>query len=237
MTAGTIRRRMLPLLGFAAGVRPVSAETVDLALTCDTTLAPVLRTAGAAYTAATSVRVFVFPTGPGLILPQLERDIQNDIVVTRVPTIEQAMQQNLIAHVSAPRWLNPLVIAGRDRASAFDRTLAVADPNPASVVDGAYVLTRLGVKPSRVLGAVDTDEVAFLIGKGMAQAGLLHMTDVRANGLEVIRPVPADIWPPEVYGACVTRLATRPNPQGLLGFLAAAPAGRLMADGGLEVQA
>jgi hypothetical protein len=107
----------------------------------------VLRTIGAAYRAVTSVRVFVFPTGPGLILPQLERDIQNDIVVARVPTIEQAMQQNLIAYVYAPRWLNPLVIAGRDRVSALDRTLAVADPNPASVVDGAYVLTRLGLKP------------------------------------------------------------------------------------------
>lgn len=236
MAGRAIRRRMLPLVALGVGARAVGAETVDLVLTCDTTLAPVLRKAGTAYTAATSVRVFVFPTGPGLIVPQLQRDIQNDIIVTRLPVIEQAQQQNLIAHVSAPRWRNPLVIAGRDRASAFDRTLAVTDPNPASVVDGPYVLARLGLKPSRVLGAVDTDEVAFMIGKGMAQAGLLHMTDVRANGLEIIRAVPADIWPPEVYGACVTRLAQRPNPEGFLAFLAAATTAQLLADSGLEVQ-
>jgi hypothetical protein len=37
------------------------------------------------------------------------------------------------------------------------------------------------------------------------------MTDVRADErLDVIRPLPADI-PPIVYGASVTRLASRPN--------------------------
>ena len=232
-----IRRRMLPLLGLAAGIRPAAADTVDLALTCDTTLASVLRRAGAAYTARTSVRVFVFPTGPGLILPQLQRDIQNDILVTRVTTLEQAMQQDLVAYASVSRWRNRLVIAGLDGASAFDQTLAIPDPNPASAIDGQYVLNRLGMKPARVLGAVDTDEVAFLIRQGMAQAGLLYMTDVRASGLAVINPVPVDVWAPEIYAACVTRLAQRPNPQRLLAFLAAGDSARLLADGGLEVQA
>ena len=44
------------------------ADTVGLALNCDTTLAPALRQAAAAYRARTGVRVFVFATGPGLIL-------------------------------------------------------------------------------------------------------------------------------------------------------------------------
>ena len=231
-----IRRRLLPLLALAAGITPAFADTVDLALTCDTTLAPVLRTTGAAYTARTSVRVFVFATGPGLILPQLERSIQNDIIVTRLPTIDQANQQDLIAYRSALRWRNELVLAGRDRAASLDQTLAATDPNPASVVDGPHVIAQLGLHPRRVLGAVDSDEVGFLIGRGLAQAGLLHMTDVRAHGLEVIRPVPPDIWPPEVYGACVTRLAHRPDPQGLIAFLATAAGARLLADGGLEVE-
>lgn len=237
MGGPTIRRRMLPLLGLAAATRPAIADTMDLALTCDTTLAPVLRKTGAAYTAATSVRIFVFPTGPGLIVPQLERDIQNDVVITRLPVIEQAMRQDLIAFFSNSRWRNRLVIAGRDRASAVDRTLAVTDPNPASAIDGPYVLGRLGLKPKRILGAVDTDEVAFLVGNGMAQAGLLYMTDVRARGLSVISPVPADVWPSEIHGACVTRLAQRPNPQRLLVFLAAAATTPLLLDGGLELQA
>ncbi len=85
------------------------------------------------------------------------------------------------------------------------------------------------------MGAVDSDEVAFLIANGSAQAGLLHMTDVRAHGLEVVQPVPRDVWAPVVYRACITRLADRPNPGGFLAFLATQAAVRLLSDGGLEV--
>jgi hypothetical protein len=237
MTGLATRRRTLPLLGLAVAMGSARADTADLAVTCDTTLATALREAGAAYTARTSVRIFVFPTGPGLILPQLERDIQNDILITRLPIIEQATQRGLIAHVSAERWRNPLVIAGARGASALDQTLAVTDPSPASDLDGPAVLARLGLKPNHVLGAVDTDEVAWLIANGMAQAGLLHMTDVRANGLDVIRPVPADIWSPAVYGACVTRLSQRPNPEGFIAFLATSGAAPRLAAAGLELQA
>jgi molybdate transport system substrate-binding protein len=233
----TIARRSLPLVALAAGIRRARADTVNLALTCDTTLAPVLRKVGTAYAAERSVRVFVFPTGPGLILPQLQRDIQNDLLVTHVSIIEQVMQQGLASHVSALRWRNPLVIAGPVSAAPLDQTLAITDPTPASVVNGPHLLTQLGLQPKRVLGAVDTDEVAFLIGKGMAQAGLLYMTDVRTNGFEVIRSVPASISPPEICGACVTRLAQRPNPEAFVAFLGSAIAARLLAEGGLEPEA
>ena len=44
MTAAIkIRRRALPLLALAAVSGPVLADTVDLSVTCDTTLAPALR--------------------------------------------------------------------------------------------------------------------------------------------------------------------------------------------------
>ncbi len=227
----------MPLLGLAAAIAPARADTVDLALTCDTTLAPILRRIGAAYTAQTSARIFVFPTGPGLILPQLERNIQNDILVSQSPVIEQATQQGLIAEIAAPSWRNSLVIAGRDSGSTFDQTLAATDPTPATDIDGPAVLSRLGLKPRRVLGAVDCDEVAFLIANGSAQAGLLHMTDVRAHGLAVIQPVPADVRAPVVYRACVTRLTDRPNPGGFLAFLTTQAAARVLSDSGLKVQA
>jgi hypothetical protein len=177
----------------------------------------------------------VFPTGPGLILPQLERNIQNDILVTQTPVLDQATQQGLIADVAAARWRNPLVIAALPGGSVLDQTLAVTDPTPAADIDGPAVLTRLGLKPRRVLGAVDSDEVAFLIANGSAQAGLLCMTDVRANGLEVIQTVPTDIFSPVVYRACITRLADRPNPGGFLAFLGTQAAVRVLSDGGLEV--
>jgi ABC-type molybdate transport system substrate-binding protein len=214
---------------------PARAEGAGLVVSCDTTLAPVLRAVGSAYRARSGVRVFVFPTGPGLILPQLVRDIQNDIVVTQVATLEQAAQAGVVASVAMGRtWRNALVIAGARGASATDRTFAASDPSPASDIDGPALLARLGLRPARVLGAVDTDEVAYLLITGAAQAGLLHRTDVRDRRLQVIRQVPNDIHPPVVYGASVTRLARRPHPEGFIAFLATSEASALLTEGGLE---
>ena len=131
--------------------------------------------------------MFIFATGPGLILPQLVRDIQNDIVVTQTAILEQAAQAGIIAVPVRAQWRNPLVIAGRAGASTTDGVFAVTDPSPASDIDGPVVLARLAIKPARTLGAVDTDEVASLLTTGAAQAGLLHMTDVRADARQHVR--------------------------------------------------
>lgn len=239
MTTG--RRRLLgglPLLAVAAATTPARAEPADLVVSCDPTLAPALRKVGAAYLSRSGVQVHVFPTGPGLILPQLLRDIQNDILVTQVAILEQAAQARVIASAPPGTWRNSLVIAGPHGVSAMDRTFAASDPSAASEIDGPALLARLGLQPARVLGAVDTDEVAFLLTSGAAQAGLLHLTDVRADQrLEVIRLVPADIYPPIVYGASVTRLARRPNPQDLVVFLATSEATALLTESGLETRA
>src|SRR5579883_1764562 len=187
---------------------------MDLALTCDTTLGPVLQQLADAYRARTSVRVSVFPTGPGLILPQLLRDIQNDILVTQTTILDQALRSNIIARAVAPQWRNPLVIAGRNGTpSRMDGSFAAPDPTPMSDIDGPALLRRLAISPPRTVGAVDTDEVAFLLQSGAAQAGLVHMTDVRANsGFTVIRSVDESLS----YAASVTRLANRPNPEGFV---------------------
>lgn len=232
-----LRRRWLlaglPLLAVAAA--PAHAETVDLALTCDTTLAPALRKVAAAYKERSGVHVFVFPTGPGLILPQLVREIQNDIVVTQTTIIDEAVQAGVIAEPVRAQWRNPLVIAGLQSTAAVDSTFAATDPSPASDIDGPALLARLGVKPRNTLGAVDTDEVAFLLTNRLAQAGLMHLTDVRADvRLVVIRRVPAEVQSPLLYTASVTRLAGRPNPQGFVAFLATKIATDLLAASGLE---
>ena len=79
-------------------------------------------------------------------------------------------------------------------------------------MDGPALLERLHIRPTRTLGAVDSDEVAYLLTIGAAQAGLLHSTDVQADvRLAVIRRVPADVQPPLQYAASVTRLARRPK--------------------------
>ena len=237
MTAAiTIRRRALPLLALAAISAPALADTVDLSVSCDTALAPALRKAAAAYRAQSSVRVFVFPTGPGLILPQLVRDIQNDIVVTQTAILDQAVQAGVVAAAVGAQWRNPLVIAGLQGQLALTGTFAAPDPTPASDIDGPAILARLDIKPAGTLGAVDTDEVAFLLTTGAAQAGVLHMTDVRANArLAVIRPVPADVHAPLLYAASVTRLARRPNPDGFVAFLATKDATDVLTAAGLEI--
>jgi Bacterial extracellular solute-binding protein len=227
---------MLSLGGVAAAA--ARAEVAVLSVACDTTLAPALRKVAAAYRVRAGVRVYVFPTGPGLILPQLIRDIQNDVVVTQVAIMQQVAQAGIIASADGGRrWRNPLVISGLVGATVTDGPFAVSDPSPASDIDGPAILMRLGLQPAHLMGAVDTDEVAFLLTTGAAQAGLLHMTDVRAApGLGVIRPLPADIAP-IVYGASVTRLASRPNPGGFVTYLGTPEATALLSESGLEVQA
>ncbi|HET7883417.1 MAG TPA: substrate-binding domain-containing protein [Acetobacteraceae bacterium] len=215
---------------------PARADTIDLSLTCDTTLAPAMRKAAAAYRARTGVQIYVFPTGPGLILPQLVRDIQNDIVVTQTPILDQAAQAGVIAEARHAQWRNPLVIAGLQAAAATDGVFAAADPSAASDMDGPALLERLHIRPTRTLGAVDADEVAYLLTVGAAQAGLLHSTDVHADArLAVIRHVPADVQPPLQYAASVTRLARRPNPAGFVDFLAGAEAAAILTAAGLEI--
>jgi ABC-type molybdate transport system substrate-binding protein len=235
MAAMSWPRRALPLLALAAIGAPAVAATTDLAVTCDTTLAPALRKAAAAYRSRSGVRVFVFATGPGLIVPQLVRNIQNDIVVTQTAILDQAVQAGVVATGVHPQWSNKLVVAGLHDTAPIDRIFAAADPSMASDIDGPTVLARLGIRPTLTMGAVDTDEVAFLLTTGMAQAGLLHVTDVRANdGLVVIRPVPADVQAPLLYAASVTRLAGRPDPEGFVAFLAGKDATDILAAAGLE---
>ena len=233
-----LRRSLLLGLPTFALAPSAHADAIGLSVACDTTLAPALRRAGAAYRQRTGARIYVFPTGPGLLLPQLERNIQNDILVSQIPILDQALQAKLIAALPGPpHWRNPLVIAGLPGA-AMDQTFAAPDPTPASDIDGPALLAKLGLKPARIIGAVDTDEVASLIDSGAAQAGLLHMTDVRADTrLTVLRVIPPDIQPLLTYAASVTRLASRPNPQAFIEFLATPEAKAVLTDAGLELQA
>jgi molybdate transport system substrate-binding protein len=217
------------------------ATTTDLAISCDTTLAPALKAVGAAYRARTGVRVNVFATGPGLVLPQLQREVQNDVVVTQDATLTQATRAGVIAQAAqAGPWRDRLVIAARHGGSplAADMPIAASDVSPASDVDGAAVLAAMGLRYSAMLGAIDCNGVAFLVTSGAAQAGLLHMTDVRADDrLVVLREVPDEVHPPIVYRAAVTTLSWRPNPAALIAFLASPDGGAVLMRNGLEMPA
>jgi len=234
------RRRLLQVLPVAAilgATARAAAATTDLALSCDTTLGPALRAAARVYANVTGVRVNVFPTPPGLIVPQLQRQVQNDIVMTQPATLAACVKANVVAP-DAPRgtWRNPLVVAVKRGAAPVLRVpTAASDPTPGSDMDGPAILARLGLEHSARFGAIDTNTVAALILSGIAQAGLLHMTDICAHSdLQVISTVPQDIHAPIAYSAAVTKLARRPDPARFVAFLLSPQATAVLAKSGLE---
>jgi molybdate transport system substrate-binding protein len=197
--------------------------------------------AAARFFQRANVRVRVFPTGPGLVLPQLAREIQNDLICTQKTVGEAAVQANLVDPGALHgAWRNRLVIAARRGIGpeAVKGRIAVSDATPASDMDGPAIVRALALGQSVVLGVIDTDEVLFLLHAGQAEAGLLHMTDVQANPeLEVLRVVPDYIAPALIYVIAVTKGARRPNPEAFVDFLMTPEGAELLQAQGLEAAA
>ena len=241
--------RAMPVLPMVAITRPANAATTDLVLNCDTALGPVMTAAAARFRERAGVRVVVFPTPPGLVLPQLSRQIQNDLICVRRPVGEAAVQAGLVAQDGLRGgWRNRLVIAARQEAThqgaahqgeagaALKGRIAVSDATPGSDMDGPAIVHALGLGQAGIAGVIDTDEVAFLLLRGEVEAGLLHMTDIRAHsGLAVLRAVPDEVAPPIDYAIAVTKLAARPNPGAFIDFILSAEGQTVMRARGLEV--
>src|SRR6185437_11099676 len=108
-----------PIVALAASASAVTSAradddftTTDLAVSCDDAAAPALRRAAMAYRKQSGVRVRLFPTAPNLLLPQLQRDIQNDIILTRVEVIDAAEKLGIVKPGGrVGPWRNRLVLA------------------------------------------------------------------------------------------------------------------------------
>ncbi|WP_428534919.1 substrate-binding domain-containing protein [Rhodopila sp.] len=214
----------------------IAAGTTDLAVSCDAAVAPAVRAAGAAFRRRSGVRIRVFPTPPGLLLPQIERQIQNDIIVTQTRTIDQANRQSLIQLGSQTEpWRNRLVIAAAKPSAGPDGSFVVPDPSFGSDLDGTAILRHLGPSPATLIGVIDTGAVAWTLANGAARQGLLHNTEVVADPrLQTILPVPDDAWPPILYAASITTLARRGNPGAFIAFLASPDGQTVLQQAGLE---
>lgn len=201
--------------------RPLAATITDLAVTCDTAATPAVNAAAEAYRRATGVRVRIFPTAPGLVLPQIEREIQNDIIITQLATIDAAEKEGLLKPGRrAGPWRNPLVTVATTQPGSLEGSFAVPDPSPASDIDGIAILQHLGVTPGKIVGVIDSNAVVWTLAHGGARQGLLHQTEVGDDDrLSVVAPVPDDAWPPIVYAAAVTTLARRGDPAAFIAFL------------------
>jgi len=224
------------LLATASASKAIAATTTDLAVSCDAAAAPALIAAAKAFRAKAGIRVRVFPTAPGLLLPQIEREIQNDIIVTRIAVIDQAEKEGLVAPgARTGPWRNRLITAAANDPAGSEGSFAVPDPSPASDIDGIAILQRLGAPPAKIVGVIDTAAVAWTLTNGGARQGLLHATEIAADDrLHAIAPVPDDIWPPILYQAVVTKLARRGDPAAFLAFLGSADGQAALHAAGLE---
>ena len=229
-------RWVLPLL-LLAFARPVSAQVPDVVVYGDPTLAHALRDAGALFTARTGAPVHVFSAPPALMLAQLSRQVQNDVLVTGTDWLDRAAQDGLIRPATRiGGWRDRLVIA-RPAAGGADRgVFALTDPTPDTTIQAASVLEALHLSPAHVQGALDSRGVAFLLRSGAADRGLLLLTEVRADPhLAEVRPVPQDAYRPIIYGAALSTLASSPNAQAFLDLLRTPEAARRLKADGLEM--
>ncbi len=226
---------LLPAMPMPGKTGTARAETTDLVVICDPPLAAPLGLAGAAFRARAGVHLRLFPTAPGLIVPQLAHDVQNDLIVTQLGVLDEAARAGLLAGARSGNWGNQVVVAELVGAAgpAGSGKFAVSELAGASGIEGAAIAARLGVATARILSAIDTPEVAFLLTSGVARTGLLYLTDVRGDPrLRVVYPV-AD-QPPAIYAAALSKHARRPNPAAFLDFLATAQARELLVTSGLE---
>lgn len=240
-----LRRRILTALAalpLTAAAPPTEAPApakgiTDLVLSCDLALGPAVVQAAARFRAQVGVQVRVFPTGPGLLVPQLARAVQNDLLLTQVPIMDAAAAAGLLAGPPSGAWRNPLVLAARRGAGpgALAGRIAVADATPMSDMDGPAILAKLGLAPRKVLGVIDTATVVALLGRGEAEAGLLHMSDVAGRAdLEIVGPVPESVAPALTYAIAVSILARRPDPQTFVAFLLSPEGTAALKASGLE---
>lgn len=220
---------------------------------CDPTLGQAMRSLGAISRARAGAPVSVLSAPASLMLAQLQRHTRNDVLVTLSSAMDQAVQLRLVRpETRIGGFSNRLVLAGlagsgappRDRAGllallAGART-AVTDDTPASGLDGRAILAGnglAGAAGNRMLGAANTADVAYLVTSGVADVGLVYLTDVRADErLTVLAPLAAD---PALttYAAAVNAKAVSPKAQAVLDVMRGTAGCAALRATGLEIAA
>lgn len=240
---------MLPGLAARADISPAP----DIVVYCDPALRATIEHVGRLFTASNGARVNVFCAAPALMLAQIERVVQNDVLVTQATWMDEAMRRALIKpSTRIPLGANRLVLAVSGQATApplTDRAairgligagpLAIPDPTTGTTVDSAGALARLGFSdplPFKTVGAIDTEGVAFLIRTGAVNVGLLYRTEAQAgSGLAPVALLPDKSLVP--YVAAITVLTRRPNAEAFMDFLHTPGATSRLTSAGLEAVA
>ncbi|MEO8714549.1 MAG: substrate-binding domain-containing protein [Acetobacteraceae bacterium] len=244
---------LTPQVTRAADSAPSGRAAIpDVIVYGDPTLGRAIRNLSALFTARTKAPVAVFSAPPALMLAQLEREAQNDVLLTLVGAMDQGEREHLIRPgTRIGRWRNSLAIAARTGGTAAGTAdpariaellgggrFALSDRSDAATIDGPAVIERLGLRDAlstaRVIGAADTEEVAILVATGDARLGLVHLTNIRADPrLAVAAMVPDFAYEPIVYSAAASTVSRSPNTQLFLDFLRTPAAQRQLKRDGL----
>jgi len=229
----------LPLVATA---RPVRAAIAHYPLHCDPELRAALEAAALAFLAASDIRVHVLPTSDGLLVPQVAHVTQSDIVMTRPETVAglEAIGHT-VQGAPHPRFAGRLVLAGlleTPDEAARGGPIAAPDKLPNQAFDSAAVLAAIGLDRALTMGTVDTANAAFLVTSGKARAGLVYLSDVKADPrLKIVTEIPAAAAPPVIYIATTTQTPRRPQPEAFVSYLASPAGAAIMKQYGLELMA
>jgi molybdate transport system substrate-binding protein len=231
---------------------PANTIPPGVTLFCDPTLRPALRQLDVISRRTAGAPVAVLSAPAASMLAQITRHTRNDVLFTLSAAMDQAVELKLVKpETRLDGFSNALVLAGLgDRVSKpanpagmqamlGQAVIALTDDTVASGLDGRAVLAANGlIQPAgKILGAANTGDVAFLVTTGVADLGLMYLTDVRADPrLSVIWTLQAD---PVLtnYAAAVNAASVSPNAQAFLNLLRGSDAGGSLRNAGLVVPA
>ncbi|HEY6432464.1 MAG TPA: substrate-binding domain-containing protein [Acetobacteraceae bacterium] len=239
------------IAGLAATAHADPSTAPNVVVYCDKSLRDAVRRTGELFTARTRAPMNLFSAAPTLMLAQIERITQNDVLITQSAAMDQAARRGLIhPDTRIPLGRDRLVFAtlegGTQRLSdplhllhrIGTGPLAVPDPTTGTTIDSAAVLAALGLTPPfpfKLAGAIDTEEVAFLLRTRAAPIGLLYRTEAQpGSGLSILAELPDQAV---TYSAAISVVTRSRNAQNFMEFLRDPEAAAQLHASGLEPMA
>ena len=234
------------------GTAPAHAGFIsapDVVLYCNPDIAHACEAVGAEFRARVGVPVRVFAAPAVQQLALIARGTRTDVLITLAPQMDVAASQHLLdPQHRYGAWRDALVLGGRDLPTATQPLeanaeaalqgtgkLALVDPTEAGSLDGPALIQRLGWHPAATTGALDGQEVAWMLSHYAARLGVLPRSALLAErSLQVVAPIAADAYAPIVYSAAVTHGALSRYAVAFVDFLKTPAAGNVLARAGLE---
>ncbi len=247
---GAVVTATLASLGTTAA-RAAGSTAPGIAVFCDAPLRSAMTEAGRRFADRAGAPVHVFCAAPWMMLAQIERMTQTDVLVTLASALDDGTRRGLVRPESrVPVGRNHLVLAGRPGkigpavtdAAAIRKLvgtgpLAAPDATAMTTIDSAAAVAAMGFAPPypfRLVGGSDADDVAFLIASGAAPLGLLYRSEIGADAaLALAAVVPR--FAPITYAAAITTVTRSPNAERFMAFLRSPEAAASLRASGLEV--